>query len=154
MQDIRKGASMYNPRRLAWDDALTTGDMEIDVQHKFLIDTFNDLGDAIQHGAGMGSINKILGVLRHYADWHFGKEEDCMERYHCSAANINKIAHEVFIEKTTNYQKEYELSGDSNELALKIHAELSDWIVNHIMAIDGTLYSCIHHKPKPNEGKK
>jgi len=140
---------MYNPRKLAWDEALTTGDMEIDNQHKFLIDTFNDLGDAIQHGSGMGSISKILGVLRHYADWHFAKEEDCMESYHCPAAQVNKIAHEVFIEKTSRYQKEYELSGSSNELALHIHTELSDWIVNHILAVDGQLYACIHNKPKP-----
>ena len=140
---------MYNPRKLAWDDALTTGDVELDTQHKFLIDTFNDLGDAIQHGAGMGSIDKILGMLRYYADWHFGKEEDCMEHYRCPVAGINQTAHAVFIEKSGRYQKEYELSGSSNELALKIHTELSDWIVNHILAIDGMLYSCIHNKPKP-----
>lgn len=140
---------MYNPRRLIWDDALTTGDMEIDTQHKFLIDTFNELGDAIQHGSGKDNIAKILGVLRNYADWHFVKEENCMESYHCPAAKINKIAHEVFIEKTSRYQKEYESLGDSTELALHIHAELSDWIVNHIIAVDGQLYPCIHHKPKP-----
>jgi hemerythrin len=139
---------MYKPRKLAWDDALTTGDVEIDAQHKFLIDTFNDLGDAIQNGAGMGSINKILGVLKFYSGWHFGKEEDCMEQYRCPVAEINKKAHMVFIEKSINYQREYELSGDSDELALKIHSELSDWIVNHILAVDGKLYPCIHNKPK------
>jgi hemerythrin len=140
---------MYNPRKLTWDDALTTGNMEIDAQHKFLIDTFNELGDAIQQGSGMDNISKILGVLRYYADWHFGKEEECMESYGCPAAKINKIAHQVFIEKSGRYQKEYESSGSSNELALHIHAELSDWIVNHILAVDGQLYASIHHKPKP-----
>lgn len=139
---------MYKPRQLTWDETLTTGDMEIDTQHKFLIDTFNDLGDAIQHGSGMGSISKILGVLRQYADWHFAKEEDCMESFHCPAAKVNKIAHEVFIEKTSRYQMEYELSGSSKNLALHIHADLSDWIVNHIMKVDGQLYTCIHNKPK------
>jgi len=140
---------MYTPRKLVWDDALTTGDTEIDAQHKFLIDKFNELGDAIQDGPGIDSINKILGVLRYYADWHFGREEDCMESYHCPAAKTNKIAHEVFMEKTSRYQKEYELSDNSKELALHIHAELSDWIINHILAVDGQLYHCIHNKPKP-----
>ena len=140
---------MHNPRKIAWDEALTTGDLEIDAQHKFLIDTFNDLGDAIQHGSGMGSIQKILGVLRFYASWHFGKEEDCMAHYQCPIAETNKKAHAVFMERSIKYQKEYELSGDSNELALKIHSELSDWIVNHILAVDGKLYPCIHNKPNP-----
>jgi hemerythrin-like metal-binding protein len=83
--------------------------------------------------------------------WHFAKEEGCMESYHCPAAKINKIAHEVFIEKTNKYQKEHEVSGGSTELALHIHTELSDWIINHILAVDGQLYPCIHNKPKPKK---
>ena len=142
---------MYNPRKLIWDDTLTTGDSEIDAQHKFLIEKFNEMGDAIQHGSGMDSISNILGVLRNYADWHFAKEEGCMESYHCPVAGVNKIAHEVFIEKTNKYQKEYELSGGSTKLALHIHTELSDWIMNHILVVDGQLYPCIHNKPKPKK---
>ena len=142
---------MYNPRKLIWDDSLTTGDMEIDTQHKFLIETFNNLGDAIQNGSAKDQITKILSALRNYADWHFAKEETCMESYHCPAAMLNKVAHEVFIEKTAKYQREYELSGSSAKLALHIHTELSDWIINHILAVDGQLYQSIHNKPKPKK---
>lgn len=135
---------MYTPRQLVWDNALTTGDMELDAQHRFLIDTFNDLGDAIRNNSGEGSVTKILGVLKFYSGWHFGREEDCMAHYKCPAAEINKRAHATFVDKFNKFQKEYETSGGSVELALKIHEDLSDWIVKHILAVDGQLYPCIH----------
>lgn len=142
---------MYTPRKLVWDNALTTGDQELDAQHRFLIDTFNDLGDAIQQGLGTETISRILGVLKFYAGWHFGREEDCMHTYQCPAAEINKRAHMVFVEKFTAYAIQFEKSGGDINLALKIHEELSDWIVKHILAVDGQLYACIHKKQKPTE---
>ena len=140
---------MYTPKALEWTHALSTGENSLDNQHRYLVDTLNKLGDAINEGHGIEAIARILGVLRFYAGWHFGKEEDCMEVYHCPAAEKNKKAHSVFIEKFDKYHHEFTSSGGSNEMALKIHEEISDWIVNHILIMDGELYPCIHHKPKP-----
>ncbi len=140
---------MYTPRKLAWDNALTTGELELDAQHRYLIDIFNDLGKAIEEGHSETEMERILGIMRFYVGWHFGREEDCMVKFNCPAAGKNKNAHEVFIEKFNKFHAEYERSRGSPELALRIHEELSNWIVNHILAVDGQLYPCIHHKPKP-----
>lgn len=140
---------MYTPRKLNWEDALTTGDMELDAQHRYFIDIFNDLGKAIEERRHEDEIERILGIMQFYANWHFGREDDCMGKYQCPVAGKNTKAHAVFIERLKTYTAEFESSGGSKELALKIHEELSDWIVNHILAIDGQLYPCIHHKPKP-----
>ncbi|MBI5825407.1 MAG: hemerythrin family protein [Chloroflexi bacterium] len=144
---------MYTPKRLEWENALSTGDETLDNQHKYLVDTLNKLGDAINEGYGNKNIARILGILRFYSGWHFGKEEDCMETYRCPAAGKNKKAHAVFIEKFDKFHDEFTSSGGSNELALKIHEEITDWIVNHILIVDGELYPCIHHKPKPTTEK-
>ena len=141
---------MYSPRHLEWTNALSTGDASLDSQHRYLVDTLNKLGDVINEGHGGEELARILGVLRFYAGWHFGKEEDCMETYHCPAAEKNKHAHAVFVEKFDKYHAEFTQSGGSNEMALNIHEEISDWIVNHILIVDGELYPCIHHKPKPS----
>ncbi|MBL8063124.1 MAG: hemerythrin family protein [Anaerolineales bacterium] len=141
---------MYKPKPLEWTVALSTGDEALDIQHKYLVDTLNKLGDAINEGHGIDSLARILGTLRFYAGWHFGKEENCFEAYHCSAAEKNKKAHAVFVDKFDIYHTEFNRSGGSNELALKIHEEISDWIVNHILVVDGELYPCIHHRPKPS----
>ena len=139
---------MYTPKRLVWDDGMSTGDDEIDDQHKYLINFFNDLAKSITREYALDDIGKVLKVLKFYAAWHFGKEEICMEQYHCPAAEKNLKAHTVFLQKFRGYQEEYEKSGGSMELALKIHDELSDWIVNHIMIVDKQLYPCIHKAPQ------
>jgi hemerythrin len=72
-----------------------------------------------------------------------------MEAYHCPAAGKNKKAHAVFITKFDAYQAEFDQTGASVELALKIHEEISDWLVNHILMVDGELYPCILHSQKP-----
>ncbi|MBP6209264.1 MAG: hemerythrin family protein [Anaerolineales bacterium] len=141
---------MYTPKLLQWDFSLTTGDEVLDNQHKYLIEILNKLGTAILDGYGKENIIRILGTLKFYADWHFGKEEQCMEAYHCPAADKNKRAHSAFIEKFNRYHKEYLDSGGSDDLALKIHESIYDWIVGHILTVDSELYPCIHKRPKPN----
>lgn len=134
---------MYNPKTLNWSEEMGTGDPEIDAQHSYLINFFNELGESIRKGYAPEDIEKVLKIMRFYAEWHFEKEENCMERHHCPAAKINQNAHAVFIQKLNTYQKEYEQSGGSVELAIKIHENLTDWIVNHILVVDTQLRPCI-----------
>lgn len=140
---------MYTPKPLTWDDALSTGDETLDHQHKYLVETLNDLGKAINEGHGIDMITRILGRLRFYAGWHFEQEEECFDKYECPAAGMNKNAHTAFIEKFDRFHGKFREAGGSNEMALTIHEEISDWIVNHILRVDGELYPCIHHRPKP-----
>jgi len=63
-----------------------------------------------------------------------------MARHHCPVAGINQKEHAIFVEKLQDYQKEYEQSGGSGELAVKIHQALTDWTVNHIMTVDVQMY--------------
>ena len=140
---------MYTPKILEWDEALSTGDSSVDEQHKYLVETLNSLGTAILDGHGTEAIARILGRMRFYAGWHFDREEECFEKYQCPAAEMNKNAHAAFVEKFDRYHKRFHDAGGSNDMALKIHQEITDWIVNHILRVDGELYPCIHHRPKP-----
>lgn len=135
---------MYRPKELVWKDEMTTGVVELDAQHKYLIDFFNDLGYSIQKRYDPEDITKVLKVMKYYVEWHFQKEEECMLRYRCPVAADNQKAHMVFIRKFRDFQKEYEVSGGSIELAIRIYEELSDWIVNHIMVVDTKLAPCVH----------
>lgn len=133
---------MYTPKELLWRDEMTTGVVELDAQHKYLIDFFNDLGYSIKRKFDPVDISKVLKVMKYYAEWHFHQEEECMLRYHCPVAEKNIKAHAVFMDKFIEYQREYEQSGGSVDLAVKIHKELSDWIMNHIMIVDTELSLC------------
>lgn len=140
---------MYTPKPLQWDNALSTGDETIDSQHKYLVETLNALGDSITQGHAIESVARILGRLRFYAGWHFTREEECFEVYHCPAAEKNHKAHKAFVVKFDKYHSKFLEEGGTIELALKIHEEIMDWIVNHILVVDGELYPCIHKRPKP-----
>ncbi len=137
---------MYTPRELIWKDEMTTGLVEIDAQHKYLIDFFNDLGHSIKKRYNPEDISKVLKVMKYYSEWHFGREDECMERYHCPVAEKNSKAHAVFMDKLREYQRIYDLSGGSFELAQQIHEELADWITNHILVVDSQLAACVTAK--------
>ena len=134
---------MYTPRRLIWREEMTTGVIELDAQHKYLIDIFNDLGYSIQKKYDPDDVGKVLRVMKYYAEWHFAREEECMARFHCPAAEKNTKAHAVFVGMLRQHQKDFEQSGGSTELATKLHEELSDWIVSHIMVVDTQLAPCV-----------
>lgn len=131
---------MYIPNTLTWKDTMTTGVPEIDSQHKYLINFINELGYSINKKHNPDDIAGVLQVMKFYVGQHFGKEEECMARLQCPIARVNQNAHAIFVEKLQEYQKEYERSGGSSELAIKIHETLTDWTVNHIMTIDVQLY--------------
>jgi hemerythrin len=137
---MSRSMSMYTPKEMMWRDEMTTGIVELDAQHKYLIDTFNDLGHSIGRRYDPQDINKVLKMMKFYVEWHFGREEECMARFHCPIAKKNNKAHAVFTQKLRAYQKEFEESGGSPEFAVKIHQELADWIFNHILVVDTQLY--------------
>jgi hemerythrin-like metal-binding protein len=131
---------MYIPTEFTWKDTMATGVSEIDSQHKYLINFINELGYSINKKYDSKDIAGVLKVMKFYAGQHFGKEEECMARYQCPIAGTNEKAHAAFVKKLQEYQKEYELSGGSNELAVRIHKALTDWTMNHIMKIDTRLF--------------
>ena len=127
---------MSQLQHFVWSDALSTGVPAIDIQHKELIVAFNDLADAIEQGEKPPAIQRILVFLEFYADWHFGREEKCADECQCPCTEANKQAHKYFTEVFRNLHDEYRLSKFSDEVARKVHRELSDWIVNHVLKVD------------------
>ena len=127
-----------------WTEALSTGEPTIDEHHKKLIESINNLLDAMSTGKGKDHIEEILTDMAEYVNMHFGYEEDCMEKYHCPVAAANKNAHDKFVETFDRFWEEFRHTGPSSALAMKVKKELGDWLVNHIAGIDTKLSTCIH----------
>ncbi|QQR75450.1 MAG: hemerythrin family protein [Holophagales bacterium] len=136
--------------RVTWDASFATGVRAIDVQHKLLIEIINDLGDAIAHGKGSAEISRVLGFLKYYSSWHFEREEECMERHRCAAAEVNKKAHCQFVMTFIALEEEFRASGGSPELALRMHRELTSWMVRHIRGVDLELREVAIPAPDPD----
>lgn len=125
--------------KVKWTDALSTGNKAIDNQHRFLIDIVNDLAEAIETGKAAQKIQNILNLLQYYTEWHFCREEQCMERTRCPSHEKNKAAHAKLIETFLEYRKEFTQSGGSMDIALRLYKTLTNWLVQHIQGIDAGL---------------
>jgi hemerythrin len=127
---------------IAWDDAMQTGFPEIDVQHKELIEQFNELAAAIEMGKGREETGKILDFLQFYAQWHFEREEHCMDAHRCPVAMANRSAHRQFLDRFGDLYEHYQQSDIDPHLVNDTFVELETWIVNHILRVDTRLREC------------
>jgi hemerythrin len=126
-----------------WNEAMSTGVPEIDVQHKELLAKFSELYEALAAGKGREETGKMLDFLQFYAQWHFEREERCMEQYQCPVAAANKTAHRTFLERFGQLYERYQESDVDPEVVLATFIELQDWIINHILRIDTQLNGCV-----------
>lgn len=127
---------MNQLQHFEWNDALNTGVPLIDIQHKELIRAFNDLADAIEQNKGASAVGKLLAFLQYYVEWHFAREEKCADEWQCPISEINKKAHQRFIEKFGRLYSQFRESDLNDDVARLVHRELSDWIVYHVLKVD------------------
>jgi hemerythrin len=128
---------------IMWNESMTTGVSEIDVQHKELLGKFNELYEALTAGKGREETGKMLDFLQFYAQWHFEREERCMDHYQCPVAMANKEAHRNFLKRFGELYERYQESDIDPAVVLNTFVELQDWIINHIMRIDTQLNPCV-----------
>ena len=61
---------------IEWQDSLTIGVLEIDIQHKLLFDKFNAFLAACQAETESDGIYRLFWFLEAYAVTHFTEEEN------------------------------------------------------------------------------
>lgn len=127
-----------NSLKVVWSDAIATGHLATDNQHKMLIDIINELAEAIETKQTDFKMRTILNFLQYYTEWHFEREELCMARVKCPMGEKNKAAHKMFLERLKNFQEEYKIN-PSVDFAERVYKELVSWLVNHIQGIDTSL---------------
>lgn len=121
---------------------MTTGLVNIDQQHKELIQKLNELTIAMKQQRDRAEIEGILNFLEHYVEIHFKDEEGCMEKYHCPMAETNQRAHTKFTQKFYELRDQFDREGPNAALAIAIQRDLRDWLINHIRQIDTSLHTC------------
>ena len=128
---------------------MTTGIPNIDDQHKWLIEQFNKLLEAIQQGKEYQATAEILDALQFYAEWHFEREESFMEYYACAMAEANKNAHKYFLTRFNTLYVEYQTGTMNDEIVTSVVQELGQWLMEHICRTDTHLNRCVLlHKMK------
>ncbi len=125
-----------------WDDKYSTGNDEIDKQHKQIFAYLDELEEHIEKGATQAWVSHFMSSVGLYTRSHFCYEEICMRRAKCAAGAQNKVQHTKLLAAFSAAQKRFEHEGISDELLEQLKKFLTSWLVNHIMKIDIRLKDC------------
>ncbi|MEO5376699.1 MAG: bacteriohemerythrin [Magnetococcus sp. DMHC-6] len=119
---------------LTWDDTLRTGFIEVDNDHKKLIEILNTLITAINENKDREIIGKILQDLLSYTAWHFRHEERLMQTHRFSGLIAHKKEHTELIGQATQLQQRYH--NQEIDLTEEVLNFLKNWLTHHILETD------------------
>lgn len=119
---------------IEWNDSFSVNIVEIDNQHKNLINMINELYNAMSKGRSKEIMEEIISKMINYADYHFTTEEDLMLKYGYGEYISHKNEHNSFIEKVKKFNEDYK-SG-ALFLSVEVLTFLSTWLKNHILGTD------------------
>lgn len=119
---------------MPWSDEFVLGIEFIDKQHRWLVDTTNQLHDELaSHSATREELKKILEGLVDYTINHFIGEEDLFNRYGYPEEDTHRRRHDEFsrhvLELLLKLEKGEEVSGEVLEF-------LQTWLIKHILKDD------------------
>ena len=128
---------------VVWSEEYSTGEPEIDKQHKQLFKYLADLEEHIASGVTDEYMKQFLDYLGLYTRSHFCYEEICMRQRKCPVAKQNQEQHDKLLQAYTHYRERFEIEGASSDLLNKLHSFLLSWLTNHILKIDTNLKACM-----------
>lgn len=116
---------------MEWDETMSVNVLELDNQHKKLIDIINEAYEAIQrHDEHM--MSQLLDKMQDYSMVHFATEEEYMKKYDFPEYQAHKFQHVKFNRNVGEFRKKlFEATNFS-----QIFVYLSRWLTNHIMEED------------------
>ncbi len=119
---------------LNWNDNLNIGIIQIDAQHKNLVNMLNQLYEAMSSGKGKDIINKIIQEMAGYTVTHFSTEEKLMQQYGYPEFVQHKKEHELFVKKVQEFKNE--IQNGNLLIVSNVASFLKEWLVKHIQGTD------------------
>lgn len=117
-----------------WNENMSVGILQLDIQHKNLINMINNLYNAMSAGKGKEILPNILKEMSAYAVSHFSTEEKFMQQYGYPEYETHKKEHELFVKKVQEFNREFAKGNIS--ITLNVANFLKTWLSNHIQNTD------------------
>lgn len=122
---------------LAWNDMFSVGVLEIDNQHKQLIEITNRLNEAMTADRDHQALSGILSDLLAYTQTHFAYEERLMDQYRYADREQHLLEHRKLVQIVVDFQRKF--AQGEVDLTSDLMALLRDWLSRHIMNSDRAL---------------
>ena len=119
---------------LNWNDNLNIGILQIDVQHKNLVNMINQLYEAMSTGKGKEVVGKIVKEMAGYTITHFGTEEKLMQQHGYPELPQHKKEHELFVKKVQEFSSE--IQKGNLIITSNVANFLKEWLIKHIQGTD------------------
>jgi len=119
---------------IAWSNALSVNDPDIDQQHQQLIRMINDLHHAMRTGQTESVMGNLFNRLVGYTVEHFSYEEGRMAACRYPNLSAHKEKHADLVQQVTALQERF--AGGNQHINTKVMRFLKDWITNHIQKSD------------------
>lgn len=122
---------------LEWSDELSVGVVEIDSDHKKLLDIFNRFLDAYRFAESRSTVLSALTDIAGYASWHFDHEERIMRREKFPGLDVHKLQHSELLDGLAELIAGFETDrADITEATLDF---LTEWVMVHLKTQDAEL---------------
>ncbi len=125
-----------------WEKQLMTGVKEIDVEHLTLIETVDELYEAMQSGKGKEEVKGVVNFLQNYVRIHFKHEETLQVEYSYPDLEAHKVMHKEFVKEVASLALLIE-EDTSTTNAMKVTYFCMEWLKQHIGVEDRKLAAYI-----------
>ena len=119
-----------------WQEQLSIGVLEIDIQHRLLFEKFDAFLMACQSGTETEGVNQLFWFLQAYAVTHFTDEEKVMLRVGFPDFQKHRGQHLEFAAEIGMLKERLAAEGPSVDLISTITSFISGWLVEHISRMD------------------
>lgn len=121
---------------IEWQDCLSVGVLEIDIQHKLLFERFNSFLQACQSEADQDKVHRLFWFLEAYAVTHFTEEEKLMQSSGFPDLPMHRKQHQEFAAEIARIKERLRSEGPSPTLVSSLTTFISDWLSRHISQMD------------------
>lgn len=115
----------------------------IDEQHKQLFTYADEAYELLNDEFTPDKYDRIDILLEKLYDYtlkHLADEEAYMESIHYNKLFTQKVQHQAFIEKLDEFMESHNKEEENqDEQIMKILTYLTEWLVNHILYVDGQI---------------
>ena len=123
-----------NPKPYQWKEEYSVNITVIDEQHKKFLSIINELKEIINSNSCKERVSQVFFQLAYLIDHYFIKEEIYLKDLKYPNFEQHKIAHNHFIDRIIQFQKDVE--NNKPNLCLEIYQYLETWFDEHILKYD------------------
>jgi hemerythrin len=128
-----------------WQEDLSIGVLEIDIQHKLLFEKVNGFLEACQSQADSDTVHRLFWFLEAYAITHFNDEEKLMLRIAYPDYLPHRKLHLEFAGEVSKIKERLKNEGPSERLVSSMTKFISDWLIQHISITDRAIARLVNN---------